>query len=52
MTDSSGNKQAARYQMVPQKLVHLKPDAAAKMALRIPHPLEIQAVAARISPAP
>jgi catalase len=30
--DASGNKQAVRYRMLPQKLVHLKPEAAAKMA--------------------
>lgn len=28
--DAAGNKQAVRYQMVPQKLVHLKPEDAAK----------------------
>jgi catalase len=28
--DAAGNKQAVRYQMVPQKLVHLKPEVAAK----------------------
>jgi catalase len=28
--DAAGNKQAVRYRMVPQKLVHLKPEVAAK----------------------
>src|SRR5581483_3258426 len=32
LVDASGKKQAVRYQMVPQKLVHLKPEAAAAMA--------------------
>jgi catalase len=29
--DAAGNKQAVRYRMVPEKLVHLKPDIAPKM---------------------